>query len=187
MTPTKVLVTGGGGFIGSHVVDRLLELGHQVVVVDDFRSGRLSNLPSGLPLYQTDIADPSLEEIFRQERIPFQIVGSVQFYARKEVKDVLAYLRLVANPADNVAFRRVINTPQRGIGATTLTSLERVATTTGMPLLRAAAQALEENLLGKRPTKMVRGFLELIEESEKIFFQLLLGGIELLVGAILLV
>jgi len=67
MTATKLLVTGGAGFIGSHVVDRLLELGHQVMV-DNFRSGRLSNLPPDVPLYRTDIADPAREEIFRIER-----------------------------------------------------------------------------------------------------------------------
>ena len=70
-TATKVLVTGGGGFIGSHVVDRLLELGHHVMVVDDFRSGRLSNVPSGVTLYRTDIAAPALDEVFREERPDF--------------------------------------------------------------------------------------------------------------------
>ncbi len=115
-------------------------------------------------LYRTNAQSRLLEEIFHHERIPFQIVGSVRFYARKEVKDVLAYLRLVANPADDVAFRRVINTPQRGIGSTTLATLERVAGTTGLPLLRAAEQALEEHLLGKRPTTMLAGFLELIAD-----------------------
>ena len=56
MPASKVLVTGGGGFIGSHVVDRLLALGHHVAVVDDLRSGRLNNLPAGVRLYTTDIA-----------------------------------------------------------------------------------------------------------------------------------
>ena len=89
MTPTKVLVTGGGGFIGSHVVDRLLELGHQVVIVDDFRSGRLSNLPSGLPLSRTDIADPSLEEIFRQERPELVCHYAAQISVQLSMQDPL--------------------------------------------------------------------------------------------------
>ena len=68
MAAAKVLVTGGAGFIGSHAVYRLVELGHQVVVVDDLRSGRLANLPSGVTLYETDIASPDLENVFSQER-----------------------------------------------------------------------------------------------------------------------
>jgi DNA helicase-2/ATP-dependent DNA helicase PcrA len=118
-------------------------------------------------LYRTNAQSRLFEEIFRQERIPFQIVGSVQFYARKEIKDVLAYLRVVLNPADDVSFRRVLNTPQRGIGATTLGLVERVAGTTGLSLMRAAAHALDENLLGKRPSKMLAGFLDLIAELRK--------------------
>ncbi|MQF49046.1 NAD-dependent epimerase/dehydratase family protein [SAR202 cluster bacterium AC-647-N09_OGT_505m] len=68
MTPTKVLVTGGAGFIGSHVVNQLLDLGHQVVVVDNLRSGHPSHLPPDIPLYQTDITTPALEDVFREER-----------------------------------------------------------------------------------------------------------------------
>ena len=115
-------------------------------------------------LYRTNAQSRLFEEILRQERIPFQIVGSVRFYARKEVKDVLAYLRLAANPADNVAFRRVINTPSRGIGTTSLQAVERVASTTGLPLVQSAARALEQGLISKRPSRMLAGFLELISE-----------------------
>jgi len=89
MTAAKVLVTGGGGFIGSHVVDRLLELGHQVVVVDDFRSGRLSNLPPDIPLYRTDIADPALEEIFRSERPELVCHYAAQISVQHSMQDPL--------------------------------------------------------------------------------------------------
>ncbi|MBI4282605.1 MAG: NAD-dependent epimerase/dehydratase family protein [Chloroflexi bacterium] len=89
MTATKILVTGGGGFIGSHVVDRLLELGHQVVVVDDFRSGRLSNLSPHIPLYRTDIASPALEEVFRQERPELVCHYAAQISVQQSMKDPL--------------------------------------------------------------------------------------------------
>ena len=67
-------------------------------------------------LYRTNAQSRQMEEIFRREGIPHQVVGSVRFYERKEIKDILAYLKLAANPADDVAFRRVVNTPPRGIG-----------------------------------------------------------------------
>ena len=89
MTPTKVLVTGGGGFIGSHVVDRLLDLGHQVAVVDDLSSGHLSNIPSGVPLYRTDIADPALEDVFREERPDFVCHYAAQISVQLSMQDPL--------------------------------------------------------------------------------------------------
>jgi len=64
----KVLVTGGAGFVGSHVVECLLRAGHEVVVVDDLRTGRRENLPSGVRLYKLDILDPGVAEVFEQER-----------------------------------------------------------------------------------------------------------------------
>ena len=90
MTPAKVLVTGGSGFIGSHVVDRLLELGHPVVVVDDLRSGHPSNLPSGATLYRTDIAGPGLAEVFREERPELVCHYAAQISVQLSMQDPLA-------------------------------------------------------------------------------------------------
>ena len=87
MATPKTLVTGGAGFIGSHVVDRLLELGHQVVVVDDMRSGRLSNLSPEVTLYQTDIADPALEAVFREERPEVVCHYAAQISVPSSMKD----------------------------------------------------------------------------------------------------
>lgn len=90
MIAAKVLVTGGGGFIGSHVVDKLLELGHYVVVVDDFRSGRRSNLPADVPLHQIDIASPALDEVFREERPEFVCHYAAQISVQASMQDPLA-------------------------------------------------------------------------------------------------
>jgi UDP-glucose 4-epimerase len=87
MTAAKILVTGGGGFIGSHVVDRLLDLGHHVVVVDDFRSGRQSNLPSGVLLHRVDIASPELEEVFREEKPEFVCHYAAQISVQVSMQD----------------------------------------------------------------------------------------------------
>ncbi len=114
-------------------------------------------------LYRTNAQSRQLEEIFRRERIPYQVVGSVQFYERKEVKDVLAYVKLLANPADDVAFRRVVNTPPRGIGDTTLRAVEDVARARAVPLRAAAAAVLDESLLPSRAARALREFLDLLE------------------------
>ena len=88
--------------------------------------------------YRTNAQSRVLEDALRRARIPYVIVGGVRFYERKEIKDALAYLRLVVNPADDVAFRRAIAAPARGIGAQTLARLDEVAAREGRPLLAVA-------------------------------------------------
>jgi DNA helicase II / ATP-dependent DNA helicase PcrA len=89
--------------------------------------------------YRTNAQSRVLEDALRRARIPYVIVGGVRFYERREIKDVLAYLRLLVNPADDVAFRRAIGAPARGIGATTLARLDEVARRDGTPMLAVAA------------------------------------------------
>jgi DNA helicase-2/ATP-dependent DNA helicase PcrA len=115
-------------------------------------------------LYRTNAQSRQMEETFRKQGIPHQVVGSVRFYERKEVKDILAYLKLTANPADDVAFRRVVNTPPRGIGETTLRLVDDLARAIGLPLMEAAARALDQDLLSRRPARMLRGFLDLMAD-----------------------
>jgi len=88
--------------------------------------------------YRTNAQSRVLEDALRRARIPYAIVGGVRFYARKEIKDTLAYLRLTLNPADDVAFRRAVHAPARGIGQTTLARLDEVAAREGTPLLAVA-------------------------------------------------
>src|SRR5262249_56331271 len=80
------------------------------------------------------------EEGVGRAGIAYVIVGGVRFYERKEIKDTLAYLRLLVNPADDVAFRRAVAAPARGIGATTLARLDEVAARDSKPLLALAAE-----------------------------------------------
>jgi DNA helicase-2/ATP-dependent DNA helicase PcrA len=131
---------------------------------------RVSGLEASVPyedmavLYRTNAQSRLLEEAFRHDRIPYQIVGSVQFYERKEIKDLLAYLKLAANPADDVSFRRVVNTPPRGIGQTTLRAVEELARGTGLPLMEAAGHALEQGLLVRRSATRLQSFLDMIAD-----------------------
>jgi DNA helicase II / ATP-dependent DNA helicase PcrA len=90
--------------------------------------------------YRTNAQSRVLEDALRRGRIPYVIVGGVRFYERREIKDTLAYLRLIINPADDVAFRRAIGAPARGIGATTLARLDDEAARQTRPLLALAAE-----------------------------------------------
>ena len=89
MAAAKALVTGGGGFIGSHVVDRLREAGHHVAVVDDLRSGSLNNLPAGVRLYDVDIASSALEGVFSEERPDFVCHYAGQISVQRSMQDPL--------------------------------------------------------------------------------------------------
>jgi DNA helicase-2/ATP-dependent DNA helicase PcrA len=112
-------------------------------------------------LYRTNAQSRLLEEALRADRLPYQVVGSVRFYERKEVKDILAYMKLAANPSDDVSFRRVLNTPPRGIGDATLKVIEDVARAEGIPLSAAADRALADGLVSPRSARLVRIFLDL--------------------------
>jgi DNA helicase-2/ATP-dependent DNA helicase PcrA len=112
-------------------------------------------------LYRTNAQSRQLEEVFRREDVPYQIVGSLQFYDRKEVKDVLAYLKLAINPADDLAFRRVVNVPARGIGASSVAKIVQIAHGYGISLTAAAEKAVQENALPARSQASLERFLHL--------------------------
>ncbi|MGN6393603.1 MAG: ATP-dependent helicase [Gemmatimonadales bacterium] len=92
-------------------------------------------------LYRTNAQSRALEEAFRRAGIPYRLIGSISFYERREVKDLLAYLRLLTNPADDEAFLRAVGVPRRGLGETSLATLERTAAQWHKPLLATAAGA----------------------------------------------
>jgi DNA helicase-2/ATP-dependent DNA helicase PcrA len=114
-------------------------------------------------LYRTNAQSRAVEEAFRMRGVPYRLVGAVSFYERREVKDLLAYLRLVANPADDQAFARVANVPRRGIGDTSLSVLAEAARRWGQPLLDTArvAERLEKVRPGLRD--MIRQFASLVD------------------------
>jgi DNA helicase-2/ATP-dependent DNA helicase PcrA len=117
-------------------------------------------------LYRTNAQSRVLEDAFRVAGLPYHIVGSVRFYERKEIKDALAYLRLVTNPADDLAFRRALGTPPRGIGRATLARLEELAATDGTPLLAATARAAET--LGGRAGRGLGEFARTVAQLQSV-------------------
>jgi DNA helicase-2/ATP-dependent DNA helicase PcrA len=110
--------------------------------------------------YRTNAQSRVLEDALRRASIPYLIVGGVRFYERREVKDIVAYLRLVVNPADDAAFRRAIAAPARGIGKTTLERLSELARARGLGLL-AACGALPRDF-GTKPRQALEDFARLI-------------------------
>jgi ATP-dependent DNA helicase UvrD/PcrA len=110
--------------------------------------------------YRTNAQSRVLEDALRRARVPYAIVGGVRFYERKEIKDTLAYLRLTVNPADDVAFRRAIGAPARGIGQATLARLDEEAARQSRPLLAVAAEP-PADVRGK-PGRTLQDFAALI-------------------------
>jgi ATP-dependent DNA helicase UvrD/PcrA len=104
--------------------------------------------------YRTNAQSRVLEDALRRARIPYVIVGGVRFYERKEIKDTLAWLRLTINPADDVAFRRAVQAPPRGVGATSLARLDELALDETRPLLALAATP-PPDIRGKGRTGLV--------------------------------
>jgi DNA helicase II / ATP-dependent DNA helicase PcrA len=104
------------------------------------------------------------EQAFRAARIPYQVVGGVAFYERQEVKDVLAYLNLMTNPKDDLAFARVVNTPPRGVGKTSLDNLANAARERGLPFLAVAKAAWAVPALKEKAAKALDDFARLIDE-----------------------
>lgn len=115
-------------------------------------------------LYRTNAQSRVLEEAFLQQGIPYRIFGGLKFYERKEIKDLLSFLRLIMNPADDISFRRVINVPKRGVGDGTLDKLQGFANAYGMSLFQAAEQA---NQAGVSP-KTVRAIAEFVQMIDQL-------------------
>lgn len=113
-------------------------------------------------LYRTNAQSRTFEEAFLAAGIPYAIIGGLRFFERKEVKDLLAYLRVLGNPYDTVSLRRIINLPRRGIGEATLARVEEFAAGQSLSLLEAAARAEEIPGLTGKAVQALRGFAALM-------------------------
>jgi DNA helicase-2/ATP-dependent DNA helicase PcrA len=157
------------------------ELEEADYVVRAIRESRMADIKRTVAvLYRTNSQSRAIEDALMREGIPYRIIGGVRFYERKEVKDLLAYLRLVMNPHDDVSFRRVVNVPARGIGKTVLESLETIDVNddpmSATPLFAAGLQAvtssrsmwaklltgLEKRLVPNRAVNALRAFRDII-------------------------
>ncbi len=116
-------------------------------------------------LYRTNSQSRLVEEALRRYQIKYHMVGGFSFYDRAEIKDTLSYMKLVSNPHDSIALGRSINSPPRGIGKTTMETLERMALTTGISTWDAIGRAIEDRLLPARALQALSGFKRLIEDA----------------------
>jgi DNA helicase-2/ATP-dependent DNA helicase PcrA len=133
-------------------------------------------------LYRTNAQSRALEDVFRRRGLPYQIVGGVRFYERREIQDVLAYLRLISNPLDAGAFDRIVNYPRRGVGNTSLERLSAWAEMEGISLLEAAARADEAPDLPKGGVRGLIAFADLVQRHSGLASQMRVG--ELLEGLV---
>lgn len=113
-------------------------------------------------LYRMNTQSRSIEDILRREDIPYKIIGGLKFYERKEIKDIIAYLRLIHNIADNLSLTRIINEPKRGVGKTSLENIEQLANSNGIPMYEVIKRADEFGL--NRVFGNTREFINAIEE-----------------------
>ncbi len=123
------------------------------------------DVPRGAVLYRTNSQSRLIEEALRRYGIQYTMVGGFSFYDRAEIKDLLSYLKLVKNPDDSVALGRVVNTPARGIGKTTMETLERIALETGTSVWTAVRHAVANRLLPGRACAALDGFRRMIEDA----------------------
>ncbi|WP_348264123.1 UvrD-helicase domain-containing protein [Telmatobacter sp. DSM 110680] len=134
-------------------------------------------------LYRTNSQSRLVEEALRRYGIKYTMVGGFSFYERAEIKDLLCYLRLVRNPHDSMALNRVINTPARGIGKTTLETLERLALETGQSTWDALGTAITQRLIPTRAQMALESFRTLILDAQAMMDPDFAGKLSADVGA----
>lgn len=113
-------------------------------------------------LYRMNTQSRAIEDILRRENIPYKIIGGLKFYERKEIKDIISYLRLIQNPADNLSLKRIINEPKRGIGKTSLDKVEEISNNTGVSMYEIIEHSDQYGL--NRVFLNSREFVNCIEE-----------------------
>ena len=120
-------------------------------------------------LYRTNAQSRVVEDQLRQMEVPYQIVGGLKFYERREVKDILAYMRVVLNPVDSVSLKRIVNVPVRGIGKSSLEKVEAYCDLHNLPLLEGLRQAESKKIVSTGPGKKIAQFVALLDHLQSIY------------------
>ena len=122
-------------------------------------------------LYRTNAQSRVIEDILIRAKIPYQVIGGLRFYERKEIKDVLAYLRVLINPDDSVSLKRIVNVPARGIGKTSLEKVEAYCRGKALTLFEGLRQAGQGGLIGAAATKKIANFISIMDRLDSIYRQ----------------
>ena len=140
--------------------------------------GENGETPRAAVLYRTNSQSRLFEEAMRRYQMKYHVVGGFSFYERAEIKDMISYLKVIHNPDDSIALQRVINTPSRGIGKTTMETLERIALETGTSLWSAIGEALKRQLLSGRALSALKSFKELMDDARAMHLGLFRERVE---------
>jgi DNA helicase II / ATP-dependent DNA helicase PcrA len=132
------------------------------------KAGQEEELPRAAVLYRTNSQSRLVEEALRRYGIKYTMVGGFSFYERAEIRDLLSYLKFIQNPDDSISLQRIINTPTRGIGKTTLETLERLALETGSSTWQAIDRTLKEKLLPSRALIALDTFRKIILDARAL-------------------
>ena len=153
------------GYVGENEHDEAAWVAEQIDALVDAGRARPKDIAV---FYRTNNASRVFEEVFIRVGMPYKVVGGVRFYERKEVRDALAYLKVVSNPTDVVSLRRVLNTPKRGIGDRAEACVETLADRERIAFATALRRAEEAPGLATRSLKNIQDFVGLLEEFEHL-------------------
>ena len=158
---------GGGAKVGFY---QGLDGENESLYVADWIARRRSDRPEEqiAILYRTNAQSRLYEEALRRYGLKYHVVGGISFYERAEVKDLLAYLKAAQNPQNSVSLLRIINSPPRGIGPTTVRKLEEMALEGGIPAWEMLGRAVEEKLFGPRALAALQSFHDLMEDLRRM-------------------
>jgi DNA helicase-2/ATP-dependent DNA helicase PcrA len=153
------------GYVGDDEHDEARFVAEEIDRLTDSTEARPGDVAV---FYRTNAQSRVFEEVFIRLGMPYKVVGGVRFYERREVRDALAYLRVLVNPADQVSLRRILNTPRRGIGDRAEAAVEDFATREGITYWEALRRAEEAPGLASRSLNAIRGFVDLVEQLQSM-------------------
>ncbi|HET7683955.1 MAG TPA: DNA helicase PcrA [Marmoricola sp.] len=168
--PKKLWTDAGAGekitgYVGDDERDEARFVAEEIDKLTDAAAARAGDVAV---FYRTNAQSRVFEEVFMRLGMPYKVVGGVRFYERREVRDALAYLRVLVNPADQVSLRRILNVPKRGIGDRAEACVEAFATRERITFWEALQRADEAPGMASRSVNAVKGFVDVIEQLQSM-------------------
>ena len=148
--------------------DEYEEASYVVEEINHLRRAEYMKYSDFAVLYRMNSQSRAIEDVLRREDIPYKIIGGLKFYERKEIKDAIAYLRLIANSSDNISFARIINEPKRGIGKTSLDNIQKIADENSISMYEVIKHA--DQYMPKL-VNSTKAFVDTIEELKGLVYQ----------------